>query len=423
MPNTVIRTDNISKRYRLGTYEQAQTFAERLKRVVSYPLKNLRRISQLSRFGDANDSSVLWALKDISFTVERGAVLGIIGRNGAGKSTLLKVLSKITEPTTGRIEIEGRVSSLLEVGTGFHPELSGRDNIYMNGTILGMTRKEIDQKFDQIVEFAGIAKHIDTPVKFYSSGMTVRLGFSVAAHLEPEILIVDEVLAVGDFEFQKKCLGKMNDVAQSGRTVLFVSHNMAAVQNLCTSCMLIRDGKIIDKGPTAKIIDLYLKDNIEQNQTLFNQRSLSEGVKAIVTSIELMDGTGDKMESLLTGQAFNLQFHIEAYADLKNVRLEIGIDSAQGERLAYFNNEIIDQNIGLTKGKNTVRLGLNKLPLLPGTYFVSYSLTVDSDRIERIEHAYSFHVESGDFYGTGRLSQHEPSKILLEYSMETVNQN
>ena len=203
---TVIKVENVSKRYRIGVQEKSDTFAGQLKNAITYPVRNFKRITQLKKFDNENDPSVFWALKDINFEVKQGEVLGIIGRNGAGKSTLLKVLSRITEPTTGSIKIKGRVSSLLEVGTGFHPELTGRDNVYMNGTILGMTKKEIDKKFDEIVAFSGVEQHIDTPVKFYSSGMKVRLGFSVAAHLEPEILIIDEVLAVGDFEFQKALL-------------------------------------------------------------------------------------------------------------------------------------------------------------------------------------------------------------------------
>ena len=230
MSKTVITARNISKRYRIGVRKVEDTLAGKLKKGLSYPIRNLKRISSLNSFNDETDESIFWALKDIEFEVKEGEVLGIIGKNGAGKSTLLKILSRITEPTTGRIEIKGRVSSLLEVGTGFHPELTGRDNVYMNGTIHGMTRKEINRKFDEIVEFSGIQKHVDTPVKFYSSGMKVRLGFAVAAHLEPEILVIDEVLAVGDAEFQRKCLGKMNEVSRSGRTVLFVSHNMGAVK-------------------------------------------------------------------------------------------------------------------------------------------------------------------------------------------------
>lgn len=223
----IIKVSNLSKRYRLGLREkQSDTFIGQVSQIIHLPWRNLKRLNQLNKFNEENES-VFWALKDISFEVKEGEVLGIIGKNGAGKSTLLKILSQITEPSSGKIEIHGRVASLLEVGTGFHPELSGRENIYMNGTILGMTRREIDAKLEEIIDFSGVEKFIDTPVKFYSSGMKVRLGFSVAAHLDPEILIIDEVLAVGDYEFQKKCLGKMEEVSiGQGRTVLFVSHNL-----------------------------------------------------------------------------------------------------------------------------------------------------------------------------------------------------
>ncbi len=259
--NIVISVKNISKRYRLGTYEKADTFAGQIKNAITYPLRNLKRISRLSSFKGEEDDTIFWALKDINFEVKKGEVLGIIGHNGAGKSTLLKILSRITPPSQGEIEIKGRVSSLLEVGTGFHPELSGRDNIYMNGTILGMTKKEIDSKLNEIIDFAGVHKHIDTPVKFYSSGMKVRLGFSVAAHLEPEILIIDEVLAVGDAEFQKRCLGKMEDISGQGRTVLFVSHNMNAVKSLCPKAILLKNGNLLSSGPSDIIVDEYLSIN------------------------------------------------------------------------------------------------------------------------------------------------------------------
>ena len=246
MSDIAIEVSNLSKRYRIGLKEEVHdTFIGSMTSWLKSPLSNYRRVHNLSSFSDDGKSDdIIWALKDVSFKINRGEVVGIIGKNGAGKSTLLKILSRITEPTSGEAVINGNVASLLEVGTGFHPELTGRDNIYLNGTILGMTRNEIDRKFDEIVSFSGIDRFIDTPVKRYSSGMYVRLAFSIASNLEPDILLIDEVLAVGDVEFQRKCLGKMDEVAKKGRTVLFVSHNMGSVGRLCKSALLIEDGEI-----------------------------------------------------------------------------------------------------------------------------------------------------------------------------------
>lgn len=252
----VIAVQGISKRYQLGANVRPQNnLREALSDLVRKPVRRLTGRAQRS-----GEDQTFWALRDVSFDVERGGVLGVIGRNGAGKSTLLKVLSRITEPTEGRIELHGRVASLLEVGTGFHPELTGRENVYLNGTILGMRRAEIARKFDQIVGFAGVERFVDTPVKRYSSGMYVRLAFAVAAHLEPEIMVVDEVLAVGDVEFQKKCLGKMSDVANEGRTVLFVSHNMAAVKAICDTAILLHKGELLEKGPVDQVIARYTRE-------------------------------------------------------------------------------------------------------------------------------------------------------------------
>jgi lipopolysaccharide transport system ATP-binding protein len=260
-----INVEKISKVYRIGLKDKIHdSLGGAMVDFLKSPLKNFQTYRSLYNFKDVqknngnNPESILWALKDISFKVNKGEVVGIIGRNGAGKSTLLKVLSKITSPTTGRAEVYGRISSLLEVGTGFHPELTGRENIYLNGTILGMRKKEVDQKFDEIVDFSGVEKFIDTPVKRYSSGMKIRLGFSVAAHLEPDILIIDEVLAVGDADFQKKCLNKMEDVGSRGRTVLFVSHNMSAVTRLCGRCIHIEGGRLVEDGPPDKVVKHYL---------------------------------------------------------------------------------------------------------------------------------------------------------------------
>lgn len=252
MSEIAVRVEGLSKRYRIGERVKYKSLRDSLTKAVSAPFRKLAR--------DSKSDNFIWALKDVFFEVKQGEVVGIIGRNGAGKSTLLKILSRIVEPTEGYAEIHGRVGSLLEVGTGFHPELTGRENIYLNGAILGMTKKEIERKFDEIVAFAEIEKFIDTPVKHYSSGMYVRLAFAVAAHLEPEILLVDEVLAVGDAAFQKKCLGRMGDVSKKeGRTVLFVSHNMAAVQNICNKGIFLSDGRVIHSGAVVDTVKLYIK--------------------------------------------------------------------------------------------------------------------------------------------------------------------
>jgi lipopolysaccharide transport system ATP-binding protein len=257
--STVLKIENLSKRYRLGFKESRKdTLAGQLAQTLAAPAKNLKRLRGMTSFKEGDDENVFWALRDINFEVKQGEVLGIIGHNGAGKSTLLKLLSRITEPTTGTIGVKGRIAALLEVGTGFHQDLSGRENIYMNGTILGMTKKEIDRKLDEIVAFSGVEKHLDTAVKFYSSGMKVRLGFSVAAHLDPEILIIDEVLAVGDAEFQKKCLGKMESVAGEGRTVLFVSHDMTNISKLCSRTLVLKGGTIVNDGPSDQMVDYYM---------------------------------------------------------------------------------------------------------------------------------------------------------------------
>ncbi len=267
--NTIIRASDVSKCYRIGLKEKMHdSIGSALIDFIKSPLNNYRKYRSLYRFDDINksngnngrpeDTDVIWALHDVSFEIKQGEVVGIIGRNGAGKSTLLKIISRITAPTSGFIELRGRVSSLLEVGTGFHPELTGRENIYLNGTILGMKKTEIDSKFDEIVEFSGVEKFLDTPVKRYSSGMRVRLAFSVAAHLEPEVLVIDEVLAVGDADFQKKCLNKMKEVGSHGRTVLFVSHNMPAVTRLCDRVILLQDGGVYRDGPSHKVVSAYL---------------------------------------------------------------------------------------------------------------------------------------------------------------------
>lgn len=286
MSDVVIKVENLGKQYRLGSVGTG-TISHDLNR---YWAKIRGKEDPYLKIGDTNDrskkgnSDFVWSLKDINFEVKQGEVLGIIGKNGAGKSTLLKILSRVTGPTVGDVKIKGRIASLLEVGTGFHPELTGRENIFLNGAILGMTKQEIRSKFDEIVDFSGVERYIDTPVKRYSSGMYVRLAFAVAAHLEPEILIVDEVLAVGDMEFQNKCLGKMKDVSlNSGRTVLFVSHNMSAIKQLCNRCLFLKNGQLLDNGEPSKIVDSYLFEGMDKK----GERIISPGTIKILDLLEM----------------------------------------------------------------------------------------------------------------------------------------
>jgi lipopolysaccharide transport system ATP-binding protein len=312
MSKTVIKVENISKQYRLGSVSTG-TLSHDLNRwwhTVRGKEDPYLMIGETNDRTQKGSSEYVWALKDISFDVKQGDVLGIIGRNGAGKSTLLKILSRTTAPSTGSVKINGRVASLLEVGTGFHPELSGRENIFLNGAILGMTKQEIKKKFDEIVEFAGVERYIDTPVKRYSSGMYVRLAFAVAAHLEPEILIVDEVLAVGDAEFQKKCLGKMKDVSEKeGRTILFVSHNLTAVKNLCTSGIFLKNGQLELSGTTEEVINYYLKTGFTgSKEIVWDSESVAPGTEEVrFRSVRV---TGPQDDRLTVKNTFKVELEL-----------------------------------------------------------------------------------------------------------------
>jgi lipopolysaccharide transport system ATP-binding protein len=370
MSDSIITVEQLGKMFQLNRLQQQHnTLRDALVYSLSAPARRLRqRKVQATQPSD----ELLWALKDISFQVPAGEAIGIIGRNGAGKSTLLKILSRITEPTEGRAYVQGRVASLLEVGTGFHPELSGRENIYLNGAILGMRRTEIARKFDEIVAFAEIEKFLDTPVKRYSSGMYVRLAFAVAAHLEPEVLVVDEVLAVGDLAFQKKCLGKMEDVARGGRTVLFVSHNMNAVQRLCTSSILLERGRLVAQGPTPEIVTRYL--------------SSSTGAITPASWIDLTQmgrrGTGRaRFQSIWYGSD-NASLEYQPYTSGPlDVALIIESDEARavntiavtlydeyGTKLVNLDTLTLGQEMPLAVGRNIVRFRINELHLNPGIY-------------------------------------------------------
>jgi len=411
MNNEIIRVDNISKRYRIGLQEKADTFAGQIKNTLIYPFRNLSRIAKLSRFNKEEDESIFWALRDIDFTVKQGDVLGIIGHNGAGKSTLLKILSQITEPTTGEIEITGRVSSLLEVGTGFHPELTGRDNVYMNGTILGMTKKEIDQKFDEIIDFAGVEKHIDTPVKFYSSGMKVRLGFSVAAHLEPEILIIDEVLAVGDLAFQQKCLGKMDDVSKSGRTVLFVSHNIASIEGLCNRCILLEEGRITGDGDTPQVVEQYRSYIFKKFQHGLDDRKDRKGNGAFLFKNIIFNDD----QNVIPGKPLKILIGFESFDDLNDVQIAITICKNFDERIMVIDSKAQNIFLSFHKGTGFIEISLPRLLLIPNTYVVNLWAGTGSDVYDYIMSGASLEVHNSDFYGSGNtLNYHKHGVVFPE---------
>lgn len=327
MSDLAIRVENLGKRYRIGApVARYQTLRESMQELFSSPWRRLRG-------GDEAGNHSIWALKDVSFEVRQGQVLGVIGRNGAGKSTLLKVLSRVTDPTEGYAEIHGRVGSLLEVGTGFHPELTGRENIYLNGAILGMKRGEIERKFDEIVAFAEVEKFIDTPVKRYSSGMYLRLAFAVAAHLDPEILVVDEVLAVGDAEFQRKCLGKMSDVARQGRTVLFVSHNMSAILRLTEEALVIEKGSLTLRAPTARAVDYYLARGFSQEgQYRWPEDEIPpEADPFCPTAIRVLNAQNQIADTLRSVEPFTIEIEYALRAPIVGLRVGIYLMSTRGE--------------------------------------------------------------------------------------------
>ncbi|MGE5072276.1 MAG: ABC transporter ATP-binding protein [Anaerolineae bacterium] len=330
-----IRVEHLSKRYRIGAAQSKFRYGMLRDVLVDVAMSPVRIVRALSGKGmrGASSTSYIWALDDVSFDVEEGRVLGIVGRNGAGKSTLLKVLSRVTEPTKGTVMVRGRVGSLLEVGTGFHPELTGRENIYMNGAVLGMRRAEIDRKFDEIVAFSEVEQFIDTPVKRYSSGMYLRLAFAVAAHLEPEILVVDEVLAVGDAEFQKKCLGKMGDVAQQGRTVLFVSHNMSAMLRLTQEAIVLKKGQLIKRAPTQEAVDFYLSSGqAETGERVWEADEIPPSAAPFTPiSLRVRDQRGRVVDTIRSTEPATIEWEYRLDAPLTGLRVGMYLMTMRGE--------------------------------------------------------------------------------------------
>ncbi len=412
MSDTIIKLENISKQYRLGTVGTG-TLSHDLNKFFA---KMFGKEDPTLKIGakntlDSIDGEYVWALKDINLEVKSGEVLGIVGKNGAGKSTLLKLLSRVTAPTTGEIKVKGRIASLLEVGTGFHPELTGKENIYLNGAILGMTKKEIDSKYEEIINFSGVKKYADTPVKRYSSGMYVRLAFAVAAHLEPEILIIDEVLAVGDAEFQKKAIGKMKAVSQSGRTVLFVSHNLTAVEQLCTSGVLMQNGTIVKYGDVHDIITAYKKTSIDPDNL---KRS---GTRVIeFTDYQIKNTAGENHDEFLLGEDFIVDIKAKAKEGIDITDLTLDIRNDSNEFIGHVTNaddlfHIKDINKG---EKVEIRVNVKSITFAPGTYYISLWLGNAYGTYDYIENCIQFSIKQGDSFIRRPHSFDKRAKVVLQ---------
>ena len=414
----IIKIENLSKRYKLGTRSAPYaTLRETFYKIARSPLKVISR-------GKQNESDSFWALRNVSFAVEPGEVVGIIGRNGAGKSTLLKILARVTEPTEGRIELYGKTNSLLEVGTGFHPELTGRENIFVNGAILGLKNCEIKRLFDEIVAFAEIEKFLDTAVKHYSSGMYMRLAFSVAAHLDPDILIIDEVLSVGDAQFQKKCLSKVQDVAKAGRTVLFVSHNMAAVENLCGRGVVLEKGAVTFVGEQTDAISHYIKSvnqNIVSNLKEHPDRTGSGELR--VTAVEVRDLSGNRLYNMMSGQDIDIYFHFETLPNYRKSNVIVGFMVRTYLDVPVFlqHNRLTGDNWNSLPATGAFVCRIRRLPLPPASYRFGFSVMRGDEYLDRIDDASELIVIEGDFYGSGEVPPMTHGCCLVDAEWRLLN--
>jgi len=419
-----IRIENLGKRYRINHDGQPRgryrTLRDTLTDIAMTPIRRWQH-------GEACRQEDFWALKDVSLDIQPGEVAGIIGRNGAGKSTLLKVLSRITKPTSGQVVVNGRIGSLLEVGTGFHPELTGRENIYLNGSILGMTRKEIRKQFDAIVDFSGVEQFLDTPVKRYSSGMYVRLAFAVAAHLDLEIMVVDEVLAVGDSAFQQKCLGKMGEIAHGGRTVLLVSHNLPMLSNLCTRAAWLHQGKLQASGPCEEIIAAYCKHNSSSSfhgssVSLTDHPGRNHGCQHLFRRVTLLDQDDHPTSSVLLGGSLTVDLEFSRIPQRSETGILLEFCDQFGTPLARANSRVQSKIDFSTAPRHQVRCTLENIRFLPGAYSLNVALDDASDYLDRIEGAIMFNVEPADIYGTGRLPSIRNGIFALETHWEDQKQ-
>lgn len=418
MTDVVIKFEDVSKQYRLGVVGTG-TLSHDLNRLFA---KMAGKEDPARKVGVSNklnvrDGDYVWALRDINFSLNDGEVLGVVGKNGAGKSTLLKLLSRVTAPTTGVIKVKGRIASLLEVGTGFHPELTGRENIFLNGAILGMTKREIKSKFDEIVDFSGVSKYVDTPVKRYSSGMYVRLAFAVAAHLEPEILIVDEVLAVGDAEFQKKAIGKMQSVSKSGRTVLFVSHNLTAVEQLCTRGILLQNGTLLMEGPIHDITSAYKKSSVDETNLKRSGTRLVE-----MQQYKMTDDQGKEIDELFLGDNFYVEasFTAREAADYADFTLDIRNDS--NEFIGHVTNaDDLFEIKNIAKGENRkIRVEVKDISFAPGTYYVSLWLGNKYGTYDYIENCMRFTIKQGEKFIRRPFPFDKRAKTVLRSSWKAL---
>ena len=419
-----IHLDNIGKRYhvgRLARREDYRTLRDSLASLASAPLRRWRQGAV------SNNSEEFWALQGVSFEVRPGEVVGIIGRNGAGKSTLLKILSRITRPTTGHVALRGRVGSLLEVGTGFHPELTGRENIYLNGSILGMSRHEITRRFDDIVTFADVTRFLDTPVKRYSSGMSVRLAFAVAAHLEPEILLIDEVLAVGDAQFQRKCIGRIKSISQQGRTVLFVSHNMAAVLNLCQRGILISHGGVESDGPVSSVVETYTRTLATPQGgrlDLKTHPSRASGCLPLIAGVSFINSRGEVTDTFGCGESLVIALEFDPLMILEQPHFGIGFDDALGQRVFSAATYLSTSTLPALRKRTTVYCRIPELPLVPGTYTLSLSAgSAGRFLMDALHNAVAIEITPTDYFGNGKMPSPQLGQILMRSQWELENES
>jgi lipopolysaccharide transport system ATP-binding protein len=420
--DVAISIENVSKYYRLGSIGNATLYQD----LNRWWARVRGRPDPLLRIGEADRGNLgkegLWALDDVSLEIKAGDVLGIIGHNGAGKSTLLKVLSRVTGPTSGQIRVRGRIASLLEVGTGFHPDLTGRENIYLNGAILGMTKAEIRRKFDEIVDFADVEKFIDTPVKRYSSGMYVRLAFAVAAHLEPEILVVDEVLAVGDMTFQEKCIGKMGQVSREGRTILFVSHNLQSIFSLCRSAIWMDRGRLRTYGGVGEVISEYRND-MTKNTEMSLQHIMRAGTgRVVVTDLCLIDAKGNRAEGINSGEelSIGISYRAKDVSRLDDLFIYLVILNDRGVRLFTLSNEFYGKRFNSLPYIGQLLCRINQLPLVPGKYSLVVSVMLGKETADKFTSPIELLVVEGDFFQSNRMTNRSLGDVLVHHEWQQI---